>query len=55
MCLYEQGTFAEIIPDKLKKPDTWEEFNDFLNAYTEKRLIPFEDLNKDDFLAQYDI
>ena len=41
--------------EKKKRPETRDEFKEFLNTYTEKRLIPFEDLNKDEFLDEYEI
>jgi len=56
MCVYHKGKFASIIPpDKKKLPKTREEFEKFLSEYTERRLIPFDDLNKDEFLDQYEI
>jgi len=31
--IYDQGKFAEIIPDKKKKPDTWNEFASMLERF----------------------
>ena len=55
MYIYQQGKFAEIIPDKKKRPETRAEFEEFLIAYNNNRLIPFEDLNYYEFLNQYEI
>jgi len=33
ICVYQQGKFAEIISDKKKKPDTWNEFASMLERF----------------------
>ena len=48
--IYENGKFAEIIPDKKKKPETREEFLIFLDDYCES-----DDKSHQTFLDQYDI
>jgi len=50
LLIYEQGKFAEIIPDKKKKPETREEFLIFLDDYCES-----DDKSHQTFLDQYDI
>jgi len=49
VCVYEQGKFASIIPDKKKPPETREEFEKFHKEYIESPL-PFPE-----FLDQYEI
>ena len=48
--LYEEGKFAEIIPDKKKKPETREEFEEFMDDW-----LSDENEKRNEFLDQYDI
>jgi hypothetical protein len=51
ICLYASGKFAEILPDKKKKPETREEFEKMLDEYIdvcEEKYIA-------DFLNQYEL
>jgi len=49
LLIYDQGKFAEIIPDKKKLPKTREEFEIFLDEYV------YGEWNRDKFLDQYEI
>ena len=54
MLVYEQGIFAEIIPDKRKKPETKEERKKFMDELMSK--LPDDTLALIyEFLDQYDI
>ena len=48
--VYKQGIFAEIIEDKKKKPETREEFEEFMDDW-----LSDENEKRDEFLDQYDI
>ena len=54
--IYQKGKFAEIIPDKKKRPETRDEFRELINHIT---LRYFDDVliekEMDDLLDQYDI
>lgn len=47
--VYEQGKFAEIVPDKKPLPKTKEELRTFLNAFADRNQGDFED-----FLSNYE-
>jgi len=51
---YDQGKFAEIIPDKKKLPKTREEFKEFLCGYYVSDAYT-SNANMEEFLDQYEI
>lgn len=53
ICVYEQGHFAEIIPDKKEKPETKDEFKEFIKEIFKSVLN--NEISIDDFLDSYDI
>jgi len=55
MFVYDQGKFAEIIPDKKKLPKTREELKELLRQVQDDSLLPFPTIDIDDFLDQYEI
>jgi len=55
VCVYEQGKFASIIPDKKKLPKTREEFEVFLNDYDYERAICDDEFTINIYLNEYEI
>lgn len=55
MCVYRQGHFAEIIPDKKKKPETRKEFKEFLRDFYDSLPEDTMGISSNDFLNQYEI
>jgi len=55
VCVYEQGKFASIIPDKKKLPKTREEFKVFLNDYDYERAICDDEFTINIYLNEYEI
>jgi hypothetical protein len=47
--IYGEGKFAEILPDKKKKPETKEEFEQMMADYISS------DLTRSNFLNQYEL
>jgi len=54
MCLYEQGKFAEIIPDKKKLPKAKIEFVEFLKDYNIELKDCDDEFTINKFLNQYE-
>jgi hypothetical protein len=50
VCVYKQGKFAEIILDKKKRPETFDEFIDFFDDWEQSELLDFNQ-----FLNQYEL